>query len=114
MTEPSNAFIAQRLSEAADLLDAQGACPFRVRAYRRAAGTVSGLDQDLAQIVAQTGIEGLDALPGIGQELAAAILELVHTGRWGLLDRLRGDVDPAMLFQTIPGVGAHTAHTGGG
>jgi hypothetical protein len=37
-----------RLREAADLLEQQAANPFRVRAYREAAQTVSGLGQDRA------------------------------------------------------------------
>ena len=42
-----NASIAERLREVADLLSHQGANPFRVSAYRRAAATVVKLDEDL-------------------------------------------------------------------
>ena len=44
-----NARCADRLREAADLLDAQGANPFRVSAYRKAAATVLGLPEDVAR-----------------------------------------------------------------
>ena len=44
-------------------------------------------------------------LPGIGQSLASAIDEVVHTGRLGLLERLEGQVSPEELFLTVPGIG---------
>ena len=48
-------------------------------------------------------------LPGIGRALAAAIMEIVTTGRWVQLERLRGEVEPEILFQSIPGVGPDLA-----
>jgi putative hydrolase len=38
-----------------------------------------------------------------------AIRELLDTGRWSLLARLRGEVAPEALFQTIPGIGPDLA-----
>jgi len=101
-----NQLIADRLREAADLLEQQAANPFRVRAYREAAQTVAGLPEGLAEIHERDGVEGLDALPGIGPRIAAAIVEMLRTGRWSQLDRLRGSLDAEQLFQGIPGVGA--------
>ncbi|HEX5676248.1 MAG TPA: helix-hairpin-helix domain-containing protein, partial [Azonexus sp.] len=48
----------------------------------------------------------LTRLPGIGDDLAAKIREIVTTGRCGLLDRLRRELPPAVteLLQ-IPGLG---------
>ena len=62
----------------------------------------SGLDEDLAALLEREGIEGLDALPGIGPVLAQAIAQMVRTGRWAQLERLRGAVAPEQLFQSIP------------
>jgi hypothetical protein len=97
------------LREAAELLERQQANPFRVNAYRRAAETLAGLDEDVAALLEQQGIEGLDALPGIGAVLAQAIAQMVRTGRWAQLDRLRGAVAPEQLFQSIPGLGPELA-----
>jgi len=83
----------------------QGANPFRVRAYRRAADTTADLDRNVADIVAQEGRSGLTALPNIGSSLAAAIDEMVVSGRWAQLARLRGTLAPEKLFQTVPGIG---------
>jgi DNA polymerase/3'-5' exonuclease PolX len=57
-----NQQVAERLREAAELLEQQQANPFRVGAYRRAAETVAALDEDVATLLEREGIEGLDAL----------------------------------------------------
>jgi len=59
-----NAVIAGRLREAADLLSHQGANPFRVSAYRRAADTLLGLPGNVDDILRRDGVDGLIALPG--------------------------------------------------
>jgi len=100
-----NQQVARRLDEAAELLARQGANPFRVSAYRKAADTIEMLDQDVRDIFEQGGLEALIKLPTIGKGIAAAIREIVTTGRWSQLDRLRGTVEPETLLQTVPGVG---------
>jgi Helix-hairpin-helix domain len=104
-----NQRVAERLREAAELLEQQQANPFRVSAYRRAAETVARLDEDVAVLLEREGIEGLDALPGIGPVLAQAIAQMVRTGRWAQLERPRGAVAPERLFQSIPGLGPELA-----
>ncbi len=106
---PFNHQIADRLREAAELLEQQQANPFRVAAYRRGAETVAGLGQSVAALLEREGIEGLDALSGIGPVLAQAIAQMVRTGRWAQLERLRGAVAPEQLFQSIPELGPELA-----
>ncbi|HEU5190113.1 MAG TPA: helix-hairpin-helix domain-containing protein [Methylomirabilota bacterium] len=101
----TNQLIGDRLREAAELLERQRANPFRVRAYREAAQAVAGHPEDLREIYERDGIEGLDALPGIGPRIAASVAEMLRTGRWSQLERLRGTLDPERLFRAIPGVG---------
>jgi putative hydrolase len=100
-----NQAVADRLREAADLLETQGANPFRVGAYRRAAETISRHRRDLGEILEEEGPDGFDDLPGIGPGIAAAIAEILRTGHWGRLDRMRGSVDPVGVFSAIPGIG---------
>lgn len=104
----SNAEIASTFREAARLLELQGAGTFRVDAYGKAAAEIEAMPGQLAAIAAG-GTEALEALPHIGRGLAAAILEMLETGRWSQLERLRGAADPETLFQLIPGVGAALA-----
>ena len=100
-----NAQIAKRLRELASLLGQQGEDGFRQNAYRRAADRVSAIDKPLSDILAEEGLVGLTHLPGIGKGIAAAIDEMIGTGQWSQLERLRGELDPERLFQTLPGIG---------
>lgn len=101
-----NADIAARLQEYAALLEQQGDDdPFRARAYQEAADHVGALPVALREIFAQEGLPGLIAQPKIGRGIAAAIAEMLTSGRWSQLDRLRGDAAPAQLFMTVPGIG---------
>jgi hypothetical protein len=109
MPTPLNQQIAMKLAQAADLLEQQGANPFRVSAYRRASETVSRLEQDIGELTETGGSAGLIALPNIGKGIASAIQELVTTGKWAQLERLRGTLDPVHLFQTVPGIGPKMA-----
>jgi putative hydrolase len=105
----NNQDIADKLLELADLLEQQNANPFRVNAYRRAARTVSSETESVADLAGREGLEGLDRLPGIGRSIALAIREMLETGRWMQLERLRGALDPEQVFQSIPGVGPELA-----
>jgi DNA polymerase (family 10) len=66
-----NADIANLFNRLADLLEIEGANPFRVRAYRTAAQTIEDLPKSAAEMV-RTG-EKLTDLPGIGEDLAGKI-----------------------------------------
>jgi hypothetical protein len=100
-----NRQIAELLRELASILQAQEANPFRVNAYRRAADTVARWRRPLRDVLSREGAEGLQRIPTIGPGIAAAVAEILITGRWSQLERLRGSLQPRELFQCIPGVG---------
>jgi hypothetical protein len=100
-----NRHVAERFDEVAALLGEQGANPFRVGAWRRAATTLRALGRPVDEILEREGLPGLVALPTVGDTLARAIRDLVATGRLPMLDRLRGEVDPETLLATVPGIG---------
>jgi hypothetical protein len=100
-----NREITKKLLEFADLLEQQDANRFRVGAYRRAAGTISGLTTSVQDILEEKGFDGLVALPNIGEGIARAVQEMISSGRWSQLDRLRGSLEPTRLFATVPGIG---------
>ncbi len=104
-----NQEISDKLREAATLLEAQGANPFRVEAYRKAADTIDHLTRPVRETFDAEGVAGLDALPHIGKGIAAAIAEILITGRWNQLERLRGTLEPKQLFQSVPGIGPRFA-----
>ncbi|KAA9004982.1 helix-hairpin-helix domain-containing protein [Histidinibacterium aquaticum] len=105
-----NRKIAARLREYAELLEQQGEDGFRVRAHRSAAAYLDRLQEPLSDLLERGGTEALIGLPGIGRAIAADIVEMLTSGRWRQLDRLKGEVTPEALFRTIPGIGATLAH----
>jgi putative hydrolase len=109
MPERLNEDIAGRLDEVARLLAAQGANRFRVRAYERAANTVRRAPRPVSEILERQGLEGLQALPGVGESIARAIRDLLARGRLAMLERLRGESDPAKLLASVPGIGRELA-----
>src|SRR5208283_3056999 len=99
-----NAEIAALLDETAELLEIEGANPFRVRAYRRAARTIEGLPQSAASLVA-AGRE-LSELPGIGEDLAGKILQIIKTGHFAALDALKKELPGELrAIAALPGLG---------
>jgi DNA uptake protein ComE-like DNA-binding protein len=106
---PTNEDVAEILDQVAELLHAQGANPFRVGAYKRAADTLRGTDARAADILETAGVAGLATLPGIGDSLGRVVAEILETGRLGFLERLRGQASPETLFATVPGIGPKLA-----
>jgi DNA polymerase/3'-5' exonuclease PolX len=104
-----NAQIATQLREAAALLQAQGGNPFRVGAYRKAADAVARAARPVRELFDAQGRAGLEQLPGVGAGISGAIAEMLVTGRWSQLARLRGDADPEALFRSVPGIGPESA-----
>jgi DNA polymerase (family 10) len=104
-----NDLIADALERVADLLEAQHANIYRVRAYRNAARTIRETLRAMAEIDAEGGIEALAELPGIGKSIASHVHEIVHSGRLAMLQRLEGAVSPEDLFTTVPGIGERWA-----
>lgn len=99
-----NADVVEIFSRAADLLDIEDANPFRVRAYRNAARIVSGLQQELAEMI-RSG-RSLTELPGIGKDLAAKIAEILETGTLSQLQELEKQTAPGLIdLMKLPGLG---------
>jgi DNA polymerase (family 10) len=99
-----NADIAVIFEEIADLLEIQGANPFRIRAYRNAARVVGELSQEVSRLLEKG--EDLTQLPGIGDDLAGKIKEIAGSGHCSLLDRLHTELPPAITeLLKIPGLG---------
>ena len=103
-----NLEISSVLDHLADLLEIQGANPFRVRAYRNAVRTIQGLTRPLADMVAQG--EDLTELPAIGKDMAGHIQELLGTGRLGVLHEVSREVPPTLAeLMRLDGVGPKKA-----
>jgi len=102
----ANSEIAAALAELADALELEGADPFRVRAYRSGARAVEGLGHPVAALAVAGGAAALETIPGIGESLAAKIVELAETGHLRQLERERRRVPRELsALLAVPGLG---------
>ena len=81
-----NEDVARSFDEVAEILELKDDNPFRIRAYRNAARTLRGLGNEVGDMLLQG--QDLSQLPGIGDDLAEQIAEMVHTGRLSKLDEI--------------------------
>jgi len=101
-----NREIARMFSDIADILEVKKDNLFKIRAYRKAALNLEGLNRDLAELSHKELLE----IPGVGSDLAARIEEYLQTGAMALHDQLKREI-PAGVFAllAIPDLGPKTA-----
>ena len=105
----TNSHIADIFDQIADLLEFQGANPFRVRAYRNGARTIRDLTEPVSAIV-EDGGRTLTDIAGIGKDLAEKCEILVQTGTLPMLDELLAEVPESVLaLLRVPGLGPKKA-----
>jgi DNA polymerase (family 10) len=99
----SNDDIAQVLQETADLLELTGGNPHRARAFSRAARSLSGL----TDAVADRHEEGtLVDVQGIGDAMAEHVADILHGGSFALRDELLSAVPPGLMdVMQVKGLG---------
>jgi len=76
----TNRAIADQLIKWAHTLEEQHANLFRIKAYRRAAEAVLGLERPVEEIVSGAGRSALREVPGIGSKMSAKIETLARIG----------------------------------
>jgi DNA polymerase (family 10) len=104
-----NAEVARLLRQMGELLEVTGANPFRVRAYQNAARVIEELPEPVEGLVRENPAK-LVELPGIGEDLAGKIAEIVRTGTLKALEELRRQAPPgALTFMRIRGIGPRRA-----
>ena len=102
-----NAYIAEFLENIADLLEIKGESVFRIRAYRDAARSIEGLEEDIEQI-AERG--ELESIPHVGESIAAKITEYLDAGRSTYYEDLKKQVAPGVAEMiAVPGIGPKRA-----
>ena len=105
----TNHEIAAAFDEIADLLEFQGANPFRTRAYRNAARRIHDLPES-AEAIVHDPARSLTDVEGIGKDLAEKVATLVESGSLPMLEELRAQVpDSVMAILRVPGLGPKRA-----
>lgn len=106
----TNALLAARVAELADLIALDGGDPHRVVHYRRAATVIRRFHHSLADII-RAGTD-LTRVPGIGKGLAGFLGELVRAGSARRLEDYRARIPQGVLeLMRVDGVGATRART---
>ena len=101
-----NQQITRVFNEIAELLELKGENVFRIRAYRRAAQNVDGLSKDVAAL----SVEDLEAIPGIGKDLANKVQEYLETGKIAKHEELKKEIPEGVLqLLHVPGLGPKKA-----
>ena len=104
----TNRQVADRLTFMGQLLEITGQNVFKIRAFYRAADVVGRLPAPVSTMDS----ESLEALSGIGRNIAAKILEIVETGTFAELEELRKAVpEPLIEMLQLEGVGPKTVST---
>jgi len=99
-----NPEIANLFNRYAVMLEIKGANPFRIRAYRNAARTIENLPRDVAAMLKDG--SDLTELPGIGEDLAHKLSDIVETEKFAELEKLKGQLPAALADMTeVPGIG---------
>ena len=93
---PSNSEIARMLNETADILEIQGANPFRVRAYRNTSRVIDNLTEKLSDIVKKNPDE-LNSIRSIGKGMHDKIIEYCQTGKVKEFEELKSTLPSGLL-----------------
>jgi len=95
--------VAQVLEQIASFMELKADNPFRIRAFRTASRTLSGLPGDLRDALADGSLAGTK---GVGPATLQIVTELTATGRATLLEELREQVPPGLVeMLAISGLG---------
>jgi DNA polymerase (family X) len=104
-----NADIAAVFENIADLLELKGENKFKIRAYARAAQTISHLRQEM-ELMHEEG-KDFREIPGIGDAIAAKSIELIATGKLKFYEDLKKEFPPGIInLLDVPGIGPKTAY----
>ena len=104
-----NKQLAKIFSEIFLLLEMEGGLPFRHLAYSRVAEVLEGTEMDVKDVYEKEGRKGIEAIPGVGKDIADKIIEYLKTGRVRYYEdyKKKMPVDISELV-SVEGVGPRT------
>jgi DNA polymerase (family 10) len=86
--EVTNQAVSEILRQIGEYLEMEKV-PFKPRAYQKAALVIEELEEEVSEIYKRGGLKELKELPGVGASIAAAIEELIKTGRIKYYEELK-------------------------
>jgi len=98
-----NKEVVHVLEKIALYMELKGENPFKIQAFRKAAGIVEQLDKPIHEY------EDLTVIPGIGKGTQAVIREYIDTGKSTVLEQLQQEIPKGLiLLLQVPGLGGKT------
>jgi DNA polymerase (family 10) len=85
----TNTEIAKVFQDIAELLRFKKDNIFKIRAYEKAAKSITALPVEVEQLVKE---DKLREIPGVGEAIAKKITEMVNTGRLQFYERLKAEI----------------------
>lgn len=105
-----NEAIARRFFRLAALMEIRGDDPFRLRSYRNAAEAIEVWPTPLRKIAEESGVTGLQEIPGVGKAIAGKVVELLEKGTFDAWERMTAETPATVLdLLEVPGIGPRTA-----
>ena len=102
-----NKEVAEVFRQIAEILEIQGENPFRIRAYLKAAQNIESLSRDIADLAEK---DELEEIPGVGEDLAGKIKELLKSGKLKFYEQLKKRIPKGLtVLMSVPGLGPKTA-----
>ncbi|MGH2617274.1 MAG: helix-hairpin-helix domain-containing protein, partial [Thermomicrobiales bacterium] len=103
----ANGDVAELLFRHSRLLEVAGESPFRARAFARAGESIQTLLEPIVFVAAEGRLRDI---PGIGEGIAAAIEQIIQTGKFAAHVELTSRFPESLTaLTTVPGIGAKTA-----
>ncbi|HSV85565.1 MAG TPA: DNA polymerase/3'-5' exonuclease PolX [Levilinea sp.] len=99
----TNGELADIFNRIASLLEIKGEVVYKTLAYRKVAGSLRELPEDI-NVVHQEG--RLKEIPGVGKAISEKIDELLTSGRLGFLEKVEAEVPPTLVaLLEVPDLG---------
>ena len=90
---PARKYLVRALEKTADLLDILGEDEFRSRAYRAAARSLEGLEEETPELLARD----FGGIPKVGKGIAAELSDFARSGTFAPLDTAAQQLPPGLL-----------------
>ncbi|HVY53627.1 MAG TPA: DNA polymerase/3'-5' exonuclease PolX [Gammaproteobacteria bacterium] len=101
----SNKEIVSAFNELADILEAQGENPYKIRAYRRAARSINRLNEELVELFKKD--YDFTSIPGVGKNIAAFIRDILQNQQLPIIEKTQAYLDKlASELLQISGIGS--------
>ena len=103
----NNREVANVLADIARIMELEGEDTYKIRAYRKAAQSVSSLKGDINEYYSE---DRLEEIPGVGKSIGELIAELLGTGESSFYETLKKEIPPELFeIMDVPGIGRKTA-----